>query len=146
MTNDAKVDTKKGQENMPAAVGQVAVISPQAIITTPMILKLGRSSKKSSSKKYTRGTKVFQRLALGVSKAAFRSTNSVAKGLETFAKDSNKSARKRRDGMIRDSLRNASNGVSEGFTELGKAPGEIARRVSSGQVWRTVRIFTPLGR
>jgi len=143
-TTETKADTKKGQESHPAAPAE---ISPRALITSPviMVLKRGKSAKKGSRKRYSSGTKAFQRLVLGVSKAAFRSTNSVAKGLKTFAKDSNKSARKRRDGIIRDALRNASSGLSDGFTELGRAPGEIARRVSSRRVWRTVRTFTPLG-
>jgi len=108
------------------------------------IVVLERRKSKKGKKKYSRGTKGIQRLLLGVSKAGYRVTNSVAEGLDTFVKRTNKSGRKRRDGMVRYALRNASRGVSDGLTELGKAPGEITRRVGTGSVWRVVRVFTPL--
>jgi hypothetical protein len=140
MTTDTKADTKKGPEGTPTVA-----VSPQALITTPMILKRGKLTTKGSKKKYSSGTKAFQRLTLGISKAAFRTSNSVAEGLKTFSKDSSKSARKRRDGMFRDSLRNASRGLSDGLVEFSKAPAEITDRVGTGRVWRTVRVFVPFG-
>jgi len=149
MTNDTKADlaagTKKSHVSVHAELHRAGAVSPDALLTTPMILVREKSGRKRSRKRYTRGAKGFQQLALGISKAAFRVTNSVAKGLGTFARESNKSGRKRRDGIIRDSLRNASSGVSDGLTELGRAPGEVARRINSGRVWRTVRVFTPFG-
>jgi hypothetical protein len=117
--------------------------SDGALFTTPVVIEPVRK-KKGKKKKYTKGTKGVQRLTLGVSDALFRSANSVAKGAKTFSKRSKKSSRKRRDGLIRDSLRNASRGVGDGLAELGKAPNEIARRISTGQVRKAFRAFTPL--
>jgi hypothetical protein len=111
-----------------------------ALITTPLVLE---PLKKRKKKKYTRGTKGIQRLTIGVSDALFRTANSVARGTKTFSKRSNKSANRRRDGMVRDSLRNASRGFANGLTELGEAPGEIARQISTGQVRRTFRVLVP---
>lgn len=145
--SDVKADTKKSQEGAETLVrGSGAAVSPRALITTPVVIKLGKSGKNKNKKKYTRGTKGLQRLVLGVSKAAFRSSNSVAEGLKTFVKRSNKSSRKRRDGLVREVFRNASRGFGDSLTELGKAPGELARRVGTRRVWRTFRVFTPLGR
>jgi hypothetical protein len=118
----------------------------EAILIEPLVLK--RLSKKRDKKKYTKGTKQFQRLTLGLTKGGYRASNSLTKGLNTFFKRSNKSARKRRDGLVRDSLRNASRGVGDGFTSLGKAPFEVARRVSTRRVWKNLKrvpIF-PFGR
>ena len=140
MTTETKADERKSAK----AAEAHAAVSPKALLTTPVIIKLGKSRKKST-KKYSRGTKGLQRLIVGVSRAASRSANSLAKGTKTFAKRSNKSARKRRDGVIRDALRNASRGIGDGFTELGKAPDEIARRIGTGQVRRAFRVFTPFG-
>jgi hypothetical protein len=142
MTTDTKTDEKKSAKT--TAERSAAGVSSQALLTTPVIIKLGKSNKKKK-KKYSRGTKGLQRLIVGVSKATSRSANSLAKGTKTFAKRSNKSARKKRDGSIRDSLRNASRGISDGFTELGKAPNEIARRIGTGQVRRAFRVFIPFG-
>jgi len=112
-----------------------------ALFTAPVVIE--RLKGKKRKKKYTKGTKGVQRLAVGVSDAVFRSANSVAKGAKTFSKRSKKSSRKKRDGLVRDSLRNASRGLSDGLTELGKAPNEIAKRISTGQVRRTLRVFIP---
>ncbi len=111
-----------------------------ALITTPLVLERWKKKKK---KKYSRGTKGLQRLTLGVSDALFRTANSVARGTRTFSKRSNKSARRRRDGLVRDSLRNASRGFANGLTELGEAPSEIARRIGTGQVRRGFRVIVP---
>lgn len=113
-----------------------------ALFTTPVVIE-ALKRKKKKKKKYTQGTKGLQRLAVGVSDAVFRSANSVAKGAKTFSKRSKKSSRKKRDGLVRDSLRNASRGFSDGLTELGKAPNEIAKRIGTGQVRRSFRVFIP---
>jgi hypothetical protein len=114
------------------------------VLTVPIIIDLGKPRKKGrKKKKYTRGTKAMQRLILGISEAGSRSSNSITKGLRVFAKRSKKSSRKRRDGLVRDSLRNASRGFSDGMNQLGKAPNEIARRIGTRRVWRTFRVLTP---
>jgi hypothetical protein len=148
MAIDPKTYVKKeggGADDSAAVVDPrgtaVTAHSPQALFTAPIVLERTKKGKKKG-KRYTSGTKGLQQLALGVSKAAYRSANSFADGFRVFSKQSNKSARRRRDGLIRDSLRNASSGFAEGLTELGRAPGEIARRISSRNVWRTFRIFT----
>ena len=144
--SDAKETTKESAATSSASQGQADTTSQLAILTTPVILKRAKSKKKKKKAKYTRGTKGLQRLVLGLSRAAFRSSNSVAKGFQTFARQSRKSSRRRRDGLIRDSFRNASRGFSAGLSELGQAPGEVARRVSTRRVWRMYRVLTPLGR
>jgi len=129
MATQTKTDTKK---------------SDGALFTTPIVIEPVRKKGKKKKKKYTRGTKGIQRLALGVTDALYRSANSVAKAEKTISKRSKKSSRKKKDGLVRDSLRNASRGIGDGFTELGKAPNEIARRIGTGQVRRAFRVFTPI--
>ncbi|HYL05370.1 MAG TPA: hypothetical protein VE075_04990 [Thermoanaerobaculia bacterium] len=142
MDNESKKNPKSADP--PAAAEPAGAGQPKALLAAPIILERVKSRKRNrKKKKYSRGTKPFQRLLLGVSKAGFRTSNSLAKGLDTFVKRSNKSARKRRDGLVRDSLRNASRGAGKAFTEAGKAPEEIARRLGTRRVWRVVRGFAP---
>ena|ERR1700741_4437312 len=129
-----------------ASAGDVAAKEmPQkyqgALLRTPIVLEPLKGRKRK--KKYTQGTKGLQRLTLGVSDALYRSANSVSRATKTFSKRSKKSARKRRDGLVRDSLRNASRGFANGLIELGEAPNEIAQRIGTGQVRRTFRAFIP---
>jgi len=129
MATQTKTEARKGEE---------------PLLTTPIVIEPVKRKNKKKKKKYTRGTKGIQRLALGVTDALYRSANSVAKAEKTVSKRSKKSSRKKRDGLVRDSLRNASRGIGDGFTELGKAPNEIARRIGTGRVRRTFKAFVPL--
>ncbi len=112
--------------------------------TLPIIVK--RVKTKKGKKKYTRGTKALQDLVLGASEAGFRASNSVSKGMKTFVKRTKKSSRKKRDGTIRDALRNASIAFGDGVSELGRVPQDLAKRISTRRAWKTVRTFTPSGR
>ncbi len=142
------IEPKKTQESAepaPAAARPATGAAP--IWSAPLVLKLEKSkkNKKKRKKKYSRGTKALQRLLLGVSKAGYRSSNAVSEGLDTFVKRSNKSGRKRRDGMVREALRNASRGFSDGAKEFGKAPRAIAKSIGTRRVWRVFRVGNPLG-
>lgn len=99
------------------------------------------SPKKKKKKKYTRNTKAFQELAQGVSDATFRSSNALSTTAKNFAKRSKKSSRKKRDGLLRDLLRNTSKSFGNGASELGRAPDALARRIRTGQIRRAVRSF-----
>lgn len=116
--------------------------APQALLTSTVVLTR-KKGRKRGRKKYSRGTKGIQRLLFGVSRAGYRTTNSLAEGLDTFVKRTNRSGRKRRDGMVRDVFSNASRGIGDGLTELGKAPREISRRFNTRRSWRMVRVLTP---
>jgi len=83
---------------------------------------------------------------LGASEASYRASNSLSKGLKTFVKRTKKSSRKKRDGSVRDALRNAAVGFGDGVAELGRAPQDLAKRISTRRAYRTFRAFTPGGR
>jgi len=110
------------------------------LITSAIVVRRG---KKGGRKRYTSGTKAGQRLGFGFTKAGYRVFNSFADGMKTFVDRSDDSRSKRKDGFVRDSLRNASRGIRDGFTELGRAPSEIADRIGRRQVWRIARTFRP---
>lgn len=132
-------ESTQATEQVPGTAG-----SRRALLTAPIIIKLQKSKKKGKKKKkYSRGSKGLQRLVQGTADALSRSANSLSRGTKTFSKRSKKSSRKKRDGLVRDSLRNASRGVSKGLNELGKAPNEIAKRIGTGQIRRAVRILVP---
>ena len=152
---DIKYNVKKGTEvgasgtDEPAPAtgddrgkpGGVTVRHPQPLFATPIVLERKKTRGKGK-RRYTSGTGGFQRLTLGLTKGAYRAANSFAEGLDTFSRKSNKSSKRRRDGLIRDSLRNASSGIADGLAELGRAPGEVARKIRTRDVWRTFRFFT----
>jgi hypothetical protein len=152
MPTDPKYTSKKPSEpggvisDEPAAVVDdrgrpVSAAAPQPLYTTPIVLER-RRSKKQRHRRYTSGTRTAQRIGLGLVKATYRVTDSFAEGFQTFSKRSSKSADRRKDGFVRDSLRNASAGIQDGLNELGRAPGELAKRIPTNIVWNTFRFFT----
>lgn len=152
MPTDPKFSSKKPAEpgvvitDEPATVVDdrgrpVSAAAPQPLYTTPIVLER-KKSRKDKPRRYTSGTKTAQRIGLGLVKATYRVSDSVAEGLQTFSKKSSRSADRRKDGFVRDSLRNASAGIQDGLTELGRAPGELAKRIPTRIVWNTFRFFT----
>jgi len=133
---------KKSRRRVNAAsASRNAAVSEQAVITVPIVLT--RNSRKRRRKRYTKGTKGQQRFILGLSESAYRVTSSLSKGFDTFNDRSKRSRWRKRDGIERDFFRNASRGVRDALNELGKAPGELARRVSTRRVAKTVRFLNP---
>ncbi|HZT35773.1 MAG TPA: hypothetical protein VFA15_07625, partial [Nitrososphaera sp.] len=122
-------ETAEGKKSKVTAKAPAA-ISAQAVLTSPVIIEIQRKNKRRK-KKYSRGTKGIQRFLFGVSKATSRTANALADGADTFSKRSNKSSKRRRDGFIRDALRNSSHAFSDGATEFGKAPYEITKRIGT---------------
>ncbi len=132
--------TVTGAEGQPTTY--TAQETQQQLIASPVYFS--RKKKKSKKRRYTKGTKPFQKLLLGTSRAAYRTANSFAEGFNTFAKRSNRSGRRRRDGLVRNSLRNAARGFSDAAREIGKAPWPIARQIGTKNVRRGFRvIFNP---
>jgi hypothetical protein len=105
--------------------------------------KRGKKKRKKRNKKYTRGTKGWQRLTLGLSRAGYRSANSVARGFNIFQRRSNRSMRRKRNGLVRDSLRNLTRGFGSAASELGRAPFQVARQISTRRPRRLLRQFVP---
>jgi hypothetical protein len=102
---------------------------------------------RKGGKRYTRGSKGPQRLGLGLAKASRRTAEALASGLETFDRKSRKSAKKKRDGMLRDSVKNAARGLADSLKELRRAPRALAESVGTRRLWRRGRkIIKGLGR
>jgi hypothetical protein len=118
--------------------------SAKPLVTTAVYFdrRGGKKRKRNRRKKYTKGTKAPQRLVFGESRATYRVANAFSRGLRTFVRRSNRSARRRKDGFVRYSLRNASRGFNTALKELGRAPEEITNRIGTRNVRRAFRLLT----
>jgi hypothetical protein len=116
----------------------------QAVVfVRPQVFEVRR---KRGKKKYSRGLKDVQRFEDGLTTAAKRLSRAVEKGLRTYRKRRNKSARKRKDGAIRDGLDNLSIGLGRTLRVASDAPYDFTRKVNSKRFSRdlrnTLRFFT----
>lgn len=123
-----------------------ATVDASERLGRPIVVRLGKGRKKRGRKRYTRGFRDLQRLTLGQSRASYRLANGFAAGFDSFARRSRRSARRRRDGLLRDGFRNSARAFGRAAREAGRAPYEIARRVSTRRYWRAARdsgLFLP---
>jgi hypothetical protein len=111
----------------------------QPLLVQPVYIKRrSRKKRRRNKKKYTQGTKPFQRAARGTVWAGYRLGNSFGRGFRTFARRSNRSASRRKDGFVRYALRDASAGFNSAARQFGRAPGEIANRIGTRLVRNAV--------
>ena len=98
-----------------------------------------KKKKKKKKKRYSSGTRDAQKLERAFGWAANRIARGVAVGLETYNRESGRSANKKRDGAVRDALVNASLGVGDAMQEFSRAPRALAKGIPSGLMWRQMR-------
>jgi hypothetical protein len=87
--------------------------------------------KKKKKKKYSTGlSRVVQELESGMNKGARKVAKAVRKGLGEYKDRRDDSAGKKKDGALRDLLRNQSKALRKGLPIAAKAPAEILDAVA----------------
>ena len=97
----------------------------------PVVVTVGKKSKKRKGRRYSSRLDEIQRLERGSSKAARRLAKAVDRGLGVWAKNRNKSALKKRDGAVRDSLRNCSKAIRRTMIVASEAPADVVDAVAN---------------
>jgi hypothetical protein len=121
----------------------------QYYLTAPLVVyDFGKKRKKR--KKYSRGLKTIQRTEDGLTLAGRRLGDAVESGFRSYRKRRNRSARRRKDGPLRDIFRNSTGGLSQFLSVGSDIPYDVARKVNNRrfgkQVRNTVQFFTaPFG-
>jgi len=122
----------------------------QYYLTAPLVVYDWGKKGKRRRKKYSRGLKTIQRSEDGLSLAGRRLGDAVESGFRSYRKRRNKSARRKKDGPIRDILRNSTGGLSQFLSVGSDIPYDFARKLNNRrfgkQVRDTVQFFTaPFG-
>lgn len=121
----------------------------QYYLTAPLVVyEFGKKRRKR--KKYSRGLKTVQRTEDGLTLAGRRLGDAIESGFRSYRKRRNKSSRRKKDGPLRDILRNSSGGLSQFLNVGSDIPYDVARKVNNRrfgkQVRNTVQFFTaPFG-
>jgi|SRR5579859_1753170 len=105
--------------------------------TQPIVISTKDKKKK---RKYSRGLKEVQQNGRSLAKVSDDLARSLAKGVRTFRKASDKSARKKRDGAMKDLGLNLAKGLSKSLRASSAVPEDLARAMAgSGTVRRRQR-------
>lgn len=102
---------------------------------------------KKKKRRYTKGLSTVQHLERGVARSLDVMAEGVARVFSDYKKRSDKSARKKKDGALRDGIENWTKAMGKGMSISSKAPYKFVRTVSRGrgskQLRRLVRSLTP---
>jgi hypothetical protein len=97
------------------------------------------SKKKKGNRRYTKGLKMPQQVGRGVIRATERLGKGLDRGFSNFRTRSNDSAKKKRDGLIIDSVKNFTKGAGKGLRTVSRAPNDVVKRVNTKWVTRQAR-------
>jgi len=89
----------------------------------PIVIK----TKKKKKYKYSRGLKDLQKSGRSLNKISSRLARSISKGADEYRKASDKSARKKRDGALRDFGLNVAKGMSKSVRSSSRVAVDIAK-------------------
>ena len=145
--------TPGGGQRYQSPQAQTQQQQPQQVqyyLTAPLVVYDYTKKKKRNRKKYSRGLRVVQRTEDGLTLAGRRFGDAVESGFRSYRKRRNKSARRRKDGPIRDIVRNTAGGLSRFFSVGSDIPYDVGKKVNNrrfGKQFRdTVWAFTaPFG-
>lgn len=99
--------------------------------------------KKRGKKRYSKGTKDLQVCERGFSRSLERVADAVAAGLGRYRRRRNRSANRKKDGAIKDFVRNVGRGAEKALRTGSKAPTDLTRRVTAKRLRRATRLWIP---
>jgi len=103
------------------------------------LYEYGRGGGKKK-RKYSRGWKDPQILERDVSKSANRLARAAADGLGRYRRERDRSARRKKNGAIKDFVRNVGRGTERALRRGSKVPSDLTRRATSKRLRRTLRL------
>jgi hypothetical protein len=98
----------------------------------PIVLEL-KKKKRKSKKRYTKELEEVQRMEGHLTRSAQRMARATEKGITSYRKLSIKSAKKKKDGAIRDFIPNSGIAMSHSLREASQLPYDIAKAMDTPQ-------------
>ena len=116
---------------------QEQAAAPETDAPRLSVVKL--TKKKNKKIKYSRGLKDLQQSGRSLTRISARVARASAKGMETYLKASDKSARKKRDGAMLDFGENVARGASKTIRLSSRVPIDIARALTPASTRKRMR-------
>ena len=135
-TTGAKTSTDTADAGA-AAAGQ------QQVFPRPIVYE---RTKKGGKRRYSSGLKDVQKLEEGASRAGQRLAQAVADGFGEYRRRRDSSADRKKDGAIKDVVRNLGRAAEEALRTGAKVPSDLTRYVSKKRLTRLVFLPPPFSR
>jgi hypothetical protein len=107
----------------------------------PPVPEAGKKKKRRRSKRLQE----LGRAESGVAKASSRLASAVARGLAEYVERSDRSARAKKDGALRDLVKNAGKGLGETIRRSAEVPSDLVKALSGKRMRRRLRNLWLLG-
>lgn len=120
----------------------VSPATDTVVLERPVVYERTRR-KSRKKKKYSKGLKEVQQFEVDATRSADRVADAVADGISRYRRERDKSARKRRDGAIKDAVRNLGRGLSEALDTGARAPADLTRRATTKRLSRLIPVPPP---
>ncbi len=98
--------------------------------------------KKKPRRKVSRELRDVEQMEHHLGRAAQRTARAMAEGLDTYRRRSRRSAKRRRDGALRDLPRNAAAGMAETLRGVSRVPVDLAQAADTPTVRRVLYLGT----
>lgn len=128
--NAARAADRSAREDQ-VIVHQPVVYEP---FGRPIVYEITR--KRRGKRRYSRGRKDPQRVEEGITRALEELTDGVAAGVSKYRRRRDNSARKKKDGALKDGLRNIGRGLETALRKSARAPTELTRPLTLKRVTR----------
>jgi hypothetical protein len=116
---------------------EVEAASSQSERKGPIVLTLNK--KKKSKRRYSKGLEEMQRMERHFTRATHRMAKATEKGISYYRRRNLKSARKKRDGVLRDFVPNTGLAMSRAMREASPIPYDLARAMNTKQNRKRLR-------
>lgn len=103
------------------------------------VIRVDVHRKRKRKRKYSRGLKDVQRWERGLAKGSRRVGRAVSAGLDRYFDRRERSSYKKRDGAIRDALKNWSKALGKTMRKASDAPYDVTKAFDTKSVRRTVK-------
>ena len=110
----------------------------------PIVLEYKERKKKrviddEGEEQYSKGLKDVQRLEGNILRVTKRSTGALSKGIDTYERERNISAKEKRDGVIEDFVDNSAKAASVSMKEASEIPIDIAESLNIKPIRKRAR-------
>ncbi|WIG95681.1 hypothetical protein [Myxococcus sp. SDU36] len=140
---------KEGMSQTAVTVERTTTSGGGQMVASDVVVE--RTLEGKRKRKTGKGLKNLDRAHDNVSRALEHLSAAVSDGLLTYRKEQKRSAEKKKDGALRDVMRNSGKAMSDGLKTLSKVPRDISRTVDTKPNRKQVRAVArflawPLGR
>ena len=105
----------------------------------PIVLTLNKKKKSKKKRRYSKGFEDAQRWERHLTRSTHRMARAVEEGISTYRTRSSRSARKKKDGAMRDFIPNSGLAMTRAMKEASPIPYDMARAMNTPETQKFLR-------